>query len=240
MILKRIRFKFIEFFHSISFIFFISFNYQTYLLIKKNRKFKNIHFGKRCFIIGNGPSINEQNLETLSDEITFTVNQASRHKDFNKLKTNYHFWADPQFFDLDVHNPEDFELLEIFKTINTKNNKPECFLPIEQVSFVKKFKLDSILKIYYFRSKLPFYNNYHKKIDFSKNIPGFGTVVQWAIIMAIYMGFKEIYLLGCDNTGIIGNIKSFLNENDQNDYSYFLSNNEKIRMNKNIIKKTNK
>jgi hypothetical protein len=40
------------------------------------------------------------------------------------------------------------------------------------------------------------------EIDLSKNIPSSQNVVQAAIFAAIYMGFKEIYLIGCDMTSI--------------------------------------
>ena len=73
-------------------------------------------------------------------------------------------------------------------------------------------------------------------INYCKYVPGFRTVVQTAVSMAIYMGFKEIYLLGCDTTSIIVNIKSVLQRNDENDYSYKLTNNEKRRMEKLFIK----
>ena len=232
MIASKIYYKIIELKQAVKFVKFRLFNRKKYALIKKNKKFKNLHLGKRCFILGNGPSLKEHDLSILANEYVFTVNQIMRHPDFQKLKTNYHFWADPIFFDINEDNPEDIELLNVMKSINTMDNKPQCFFPIEQMDFVERFKLNYSLNVNYFRIKLPFYNKYKKKIDFTKNVPGFGTVVQWAIIMAIYMGFKEIYLLGCDTTGIVVNIKSLLKENDETDYSYKITKNEKIRMEK--------
>ena len=66
--------------------------------------------------------------------------------------------------------------------------------------------------------------------DLSKCIAACGTVVQFAIEAAIYMGFSQIYLLGCDNTGIITAVKSALRKNDEEDYLYQVSENEKRRM----------
>jgi len=46
-------------------------------LFEKNRlkKFKNIHQGKDCFIIGNGPSLNKMDLVKLNDYYTFGMNK---------------------------------------------------------------------------------------------------------------------------------------------------------------------
>jgi len=41
-------------------------------------RFKDIHRGERCFIIGTGPSLNQTNLSLLKDEITFGVNTLYR------------------------------------------------------------------------------------------------------------------------------------------------------------------
>jgi len=38
-------------------------------------RFKDLHRGQRCFIIGNGPSLNQTNLQLLENEITFGMNR---------------------------------------------------------------------------------------------------------------------------------------------------------------------
>ncbi len=48
------------------------FRYFIYLI--KLRKLYNIHSGKRCFIIGNGPSLKSEDLDKLRDEISFASN----------------------------------------------------------------------------------------------------------------------------------------------------------------------
>lgn len=207
-------------------------NKAEHKLIAKNEEFRNIHKGKRCFIVGNGPSLKDQDLSLLHDEYVITVNQIARNKNFEKMNTNYHFWADPVFFDLSPDKEEDMELLKIFKGINTENNKPKCFMPTFAQGFVSKFDLDKYIDINYFNSKLHFHDNYNKDIDFTKFIPSFQTVVQWAIAFAIYAGFSEIYLLGCDTTGIITTINTALDKDNYDTYAYEISNNEKKRLQK--------
>lgn len=168
----------------------------------------------------------------LKDEFVFTVNQISKNKNYFKLCSNYHFWADDNFFDLDISKPEDYEVLEVMKNVVTGNNKPICFYPIKHMEFVQKNGLDKITETYYFLSEKSFHCMYDKAIDYSKNTPGFGTVVQWCISMAIYMGVTEIYLLGCDSTSLINNIKATADKIDNDNYGYQVTENEVKRYSK--------
>src|SRR5210317_1185187 len=43
--------------------------------IKKLAYFKDIHKGERCFIIGNGPSLNKTDVSKLKNEYTFGMNR---------------------------------------------------------------------------------------------------------------------------------------------------------------------
>lgn len=201
-------------------------------LLQENKSFKDIHRGERCFILGNGPSLKRENLNLLQGETIFTVNQISRLTEYHILKPKYHFWVDGNFFNIDINSPEDAELLNTMLSMG--HSGTICFFPLEQEHFCKEHGLDKKLNLRYFAAKprLTFFEGFNLPIDFTKYLPGFGTVVQYCICMAIYMGFSEIYLLGCDNTGIMVTLKSALKENDNNDYAYSVSENEKKRMEK--------
>lgn len=86
-------------------------------IIKKNLELKNMYVGKRCFVLGNGPSLDTEDLTQLKAEYVFTVNQCMRRKDFKKIKTNFHFWADPVFYSSDMTKAENLEMLNIFKQV---------------------------------------------------------------------------------------------------------------------------
>ena len=198
-------------------------------LLRSNKKFEKMYEGERCFILGNGPSLKDVDFSKLKNEYTFTVNQLSKREDFKELNTNFHFWADPQFFVINDEIPEDREVIDVMKKVNTDNNHPICFYPIEQYKFVKNYNLDENMETHYFLSKNIFYENYNRKIDYSDITPFFGTVIQWCITMAIYMGFKKIYLLGCDPTQLINNINAVVSEVNNEFYGYTVTENEKQR-----------
>lgn len=195
--------------------------------LNANHELENIHKGKRCFVIGNAPSLNTQDLSVLKDEIVLTVNQISRNKQFKSLNTNYHFWADPGFFK-ENSKEGDKELLEVMMSVNTEGNRPVCFFPLEAKEFVSKKKLDQILNVRYFVPGHILFDQY-KKIDFSGMIPGMNTVVQYAIMLGIYMGCTEIYLLGCDCTGILSYIET-KTDSGNFEYAYDISQAEAERM----------
>jgi len=48
-------------------------------ILSKNSIFKDKYKGKRCFVIGNGPSLNKQDLTLLKGEITIVMNHFHLH-----------------------------------------------------------------------------------------------------------------------------------------------------------------
>lgn len=194
-------------------------------LIKENKKYKNIHKGQRCFILGSGPSVNDIDFGLLKNEITFTVNQLVRNNQFEKLQTDYHMWADRIFFEIDKDNDEDVEMLDTIRLVNIKSPKAEVFYEIMAKQMIDDFKLEKDNNINYFQSLGM--NTEHigrKIIDFSEPVPNYPTVVHSAIILAVYMGFKEIYLLGCDCTGIINIAQNKMQEANKNLYAFEMTN----------------
>lgn len=203
-----------------------------YSELEKNKKFKDLHQGKRCFIIGNGPSINKIDLARLKNEVTFTVNQLSRKSEFASLNSSYHMWADERFFQIDESKPEDMELLETMKKVRVGEKKPTVFYKISAYDMIKKYNLDDDLDVYYF-SEMGFRNiDCGINFDFCKSVPSFSTVVQYLIVLAVYMGFKDIYLLGCDCTGIINTVQSRMQSACEMEYAYNISEHERKRMEK--------
>lgn len=204
---------------------------KQYALLESNRDLKGCLRGKRCFIIGNGPSLKQQDLEGLRDEVVFTVNQAARHDFYEKIHSNFHLWTDPNLFVIEEGSSVDSSIVDLMREVKTQDNNPICFFPLEQVKFVEKYSLDKTLNIYYLSPELGWlYEGFEEVFDLERPIPVFGTVVQYAICAAIYMQASEIYLLGCDNTGIINSVNSLLDENDGSNYGYHVSTSEIVRM----------
>lgn len=153
---------------------------------KKLRKLKNIHKGEKCFIVANGPSLTSSDLNKLYNEniVTFAMNRIYKIFPNTIWRPTYYVCED-----INIFNDSEDEI----DSIKAKYK----FIPIN-------------LKWYYninIKNALYFWANYDRKRDFpgsfstdiSKQIDSLGTVTFTCINIAVYMGFKNIYLLGVDH-----------------------------------------
>ena len=195
-------------------------NTETNILMQ-NKKFKNSHVGERIIIVANGPSIKNEKLQLLDGENIFTVNQMIRKPEFASLKPLANFWFDPAYFDEDMPEESKCEFKELFQRTCNLTNSIVNFVPLYAHKYLEKNKM-AYERVHYIDSSLFFYDGYNDEFDFTKAVPGFQNIVQYAISMAIYMGFKQICLLGVDSTGIITKINSVLDQSIEQCYSYDL------------------
>ncbi len=177
--------------------------YSKYLKIKKylkkNKELRDKHKGKRCFIVLNGPSLNNYDLSKLSDEYVFCTNYFYQSEKVDVIKPNYYCIADNGFFK-NQHVKKHLEELE---------SKCHYSNFIFNNGYLDKFKIkDNIFLTY--NKHMP--NLLGIKNNLCSLSSGFISVSLFAINVAIFMGFKNIYLLGYDfEPGIF---KHFYQESD--------------------------
>ncbi|MDA9842434.1 hypothetical protein N9C57_02355 [Gammaproteobacteria bacterium] len=158
---------------------------------KKNNKFnllKNIHDGKRVFILLNGKSLKNYDLNFLKDEIVICTNHFNINENYNMIKPKYHCATDNNFFDI-KNFPHRKKQLEELIAENPNTN----------YIFNQKYKnfFDEKSNVFCVYSKhLPTRNNL--SLDFSKNVSSFSNISLFAISLALYLGSKEIYIMGMD------------------------------------------
>lgn len=102
------------------------------------------------------------------------------------------------------------------------------FLPTEAENFARKIKLSDVADIRYFYAHKDF-DYCTEDIDLAKESYSFRTDVQYAIGIALYMGYSEIYLPGCEITGLLNIINNYLHR-EIKDYAYKITENESKRM----------
>lgn len=148
---------------------------------------KNKHFGERCFIIGNGPSLRPEDLDKLKNEYTFAANRIYYIFDRTDWRPSYYICID-----------NDGLTAEYNRIINS-GNYPK-FINFKGKRLTHK-KADNIwcifLKGRFTISPCDALPNLSD--DISDHASKVGTVTVTSIELAIYMGFKEIFLLGVDN-----------------------------------------
>ena len=117
-------------------------------LMQKNKRLHNTHAGERCFILGNGPSLRKIDLSILQNEFVFTVNFFTNADGWEKVKSNAHVWADPASWDLS--NKSNINLQNVIDVYHKMASQHAImFARLEAIPFIKTFRLDEIIDIYY-------------------------------------------------------------------------------------------
>lgn len=174
-------------------------------LVKKNSKLKNKHHNKRCFILATGPSVNKQNLAGLENELCIAVSHFYLHPQISTIKPNYHVIA-PN------HEPFNFELIQSYldglnkyydqDTIYFFGYRPYQYSILDFLNTFPEYQDNKNLYfLNYHNSPILQDDNYDQVAlwDITRQLFAIRTVVYSAIQIAMYMGCKEIYLIGCDH-----------------------------------------
>lgn len=167
-------------------------------ILQKNRELKNAYQGKRCFILGTGPSIKDFDLKKLANEYTFAVNDMDKHPRFSDLNAKFYAIADTTYFI--SQSEDDFWGQNLKHKTEFINPSTRLLLNVKAKPLVETrgiFKNNPISYISYhgiFSDKISF------NIDLDKTVPYPKNVVLACMIAAVYMGFEELYLLGCEHS----------------------------------------
>ncbi len=156
-------------------------------VLKRNVSLKNLRSYDECYIIGNGPSLNDVDLSKLEGKDTFCVNF------FYKCPKN-HFQS--KFF-LVVDNG--FSHNEVGRDYIRKvyNDYPEMIMLL-RYDFIYEKRIKWNLNRTFFLYSKQFQYGDVVKWDCTKNMTACINVILQCIQVAMYMGYKKIYLLGCD------------------------------------------
>lgn len=160
--------------------------YEDSIEAKRIRSLKGIYNGKRCFLIGNGPSLRVEDLELLKNEITFGANRIYRIFDDTTWRPDYYVAFEPEYVTQNI---------EYLKTV-----------PVNRARFLNnRAYTENTENTYWINctSKFCIEKETTESIFFSEDISksiGDGYSVTFTMLqIAIYMGFSEIYLVGMDH-----------------------------------------
>lgn len=157
------------------------------------RKLKNKYKGKKCFIFGNGPSLNKMELELFKHEYTWGANRG--HFLYDKVS-----WRHKFFVRVDNRGFDDISV----ETQKMIHEQPETtfFFPY---SFLEESLIEPAANVYLYNEATRSTTSNYNAVSFNIPVwmPNVWTVTVAAILLAIYLGFKDIYLVGCDTSYII-------------------------------------
>lgn len=161
--------------------------------LAKNKIFKHKHKGERCFILGSGHSIKNQDLTKLENEIVITQNNFHVHQDIKTISPSYHCVI-PQY----QSSAYDSDWIEWIKDMEERlPQKTMFFFGLNTKNLIES-KTGLANRTYYIQPGLnPLYLS-RAKIDITKKIMNIPTVITECLTVALYMGFANIYILGQD------------------------------------------
>lgn len=173
---------------------------QCYVKVKNPpnaiSSFYNIHKGKRCFIVCNGPSLTAKDLDMISSEYSFASNRIYNMFPYTKWRPTYYCEADP--FVSKIIEKKDIDAV--------LNGGSTCFLNLRCCDdYPEGTKENDNVYFYYIKPVLGIDSIKSEKssINFSSDFSKYaysGTTITYEMIqLALYMGFTELYLIGCDH-----------------------------------------
>ncbi len=144
--------------------------------------------GKRCFLLGSGPSLGKMDLGLLKNEFTCVVNAGVRAVENGLPQATMHVCLDNNRYRR-FHG--EFERLALSHPI------PYRFFNWRMRRYWKK-NHSRAARPYFLRAHPADFHDRGYSGDFSEGISGANTVLVAAAQILCNMGFSQIYILGCD------------------------------------------
>jgi hypothetical protein len=172
--------------------------------MNRNRlgEFRDAHKGERCFIVANGPSLKNTNLNLLTSEITFGMNRIYLYFDQTAFRPTYYVTMNEL-------------ILEQFSDDIKKLSMP-MFLNWNRRSFFDVQSPD----IVFLKSKMVI--NDFFQYDLTRPVVVGATVTFVALQLAYYMGFGHVILVGLDHNyvekGLPSGLETRTAEQDQSHF----------------------
>ena len=148
---------------------------------------KDKYLGERCFVLGMGPSLDKTRFDLIRNEHFIVANNF--YQGMGKFKINPEFWvvADDAVFD--IHSKM---LLRIDTNLFLTEDATRIFLENKQHYMEGMLKEPIVIR--------PLGNmDTWKTLSKDLRKGAYGGMVIWSSLqLALHLGFKEVYLLGCD------------------------------------------
>lgn len=168
-----------------------------------NECLHDIHRNQRLFILCNGPSVIKMNLKKLQNEISMAVSNFYMHPDYDIINPKYYCLAQFGEYSEDVG-------IKWLKEISDKVKSALFFLSIREKQMVEENAIISPNRVHYVQYGR--WNPDVDDIDLCQKIMPIQSIPILCLQVAIYMGFKEIYLIGTEYDSIFtGKYEYFYN-----------------------------
>ena len=155
------------------------------------RSLEGKYSGERCFIMGNGPSLNQMDLELLSREYVWGANKC--YLLFDRVS-----WRPAFYVGIDTRVVPDIRA--DINRLAREMSETTFFFPAQ---FREQWVLRSGTNVYWYNQVEKDSANLPDGMftrDASKHVSAVHTVTVAALQLAVHLGFDPIYLIGCDTS----------------------------------------
>lgn len=158
-------------------------------ILRKNKQLCNVSRGKKAFVLATGPSVKQQDLSKLKGFDCFSISNFFLHEQITQISPLFHFFAP-------YHLPLNYT--SFVKWLRDADERlplsTKIFLGSKDRKIVEQNGVFKERDIYYMFLGSRNYSN----INLLKPVPAPQTGVHMILNLLYYMGYSEIYLLGCD------------------------------------------
>jgi hypothetical protein len=174
---------------------------------KRLKQLKGTAQNNRCFIVATGPSLTIEDVEKLSDEVTFGLNSIFLIYDKTNWRPTEYVCTDDGYFK---------KVFEEYKFSPAELGQNNVFLNIKNRDLVGENHKLKYIKFSQWNRATDFRWPFFQK-NIVRGMYAFGTVTNIAMGIAIYMGYKEIYLIGTDCTNLNRHIVNDVTDSHKSD-----------------------
>jgi len=161
-------------------------------VLAPNANLRDRHAGERGFLLGCGPSINHHDLKLLKDEVCISVSNFFVHKDFQPISPQYHCVSGH-------HRPiREETYLDWLGDLQALSDDVMLVSPVADRALIHRRPIFAENRLCYAYPGATATDLKRGGIDFCKRIRQHETVGVLALQLALYLGLKDIYLLGFD------------------------------------------
>lgn len=166
-------------------------------ILERNKRFKDIHKNDRLFVLCSGPSVRNMDLTVLKNEITMAVHSFYLHKDISVIQPTYYCNAQWTYNEKTTEQVAEAYMRDLKKCVG----KSQYFFSIKEKGIIERTQMFTPEEMnYYCYGKS---STLYEEVDLCQGIMSVQSVPILCIQLAIYMGFKEIYLLGTEHDSLI-------------------------------------
>lgn len=203
-------------------------------VLLSNRLLKGKYKGSRCFIIGNGPSLNMLELAKLKNEYVFSMNMITKHRQLEQINPSFHSEIEPietmsAYSETCEYHPDNYykQIEKAFCNLNTI-----LFFRYDCKDYFDKKGLFKDKQVFYLQGSTDFNRDAKYSAfscsDISRPYSFMANSFYNAICCCSYLGFTDLYLIGFDADYILKNSKLHFYEEPEIIYKagikpYFLS-----------------